>query len=272
MAVIAFPRRTTPALVREPFFVQISDTHLFCDPNARLWDVAPDAMLDRALEEVETLGKPAFILVTGDCSGDGSAESYERLAAKMRRLGAPAYYVPGNHDDSGTMARVLLGKELGARQKLTQTFDAFGWRFILLDSAVPGEDGGELGDSQRAWLRATLAAQPQTRTIVVVHHNPMPVGSLWLDSMTLADGNALNAIVDTSSQVRAVLFGHVHQVFESRSNGTQYLSAPSTFFQFKPNSQLFGKDDRPGGARVVRLNGDTLRTAVLRFGERLPPI
>jgi 3',5'-cyclic-AMP phosphodiesterase len=272
MSVVPFPRRNNGALVREPFFVQISDTHLFGDPSARLWDVAPDPMLDRALEELETLGKPAFMLVTGDCSSDGSLESYQRLAEKLSRFGVPIYYVPGNHDDPAAMARVFLGKDLPAHAKLTQTFEALGWRFVLLDSSVPGEDGGELGDAQRAWLRATLAAQPQVRTIVVVHHNPMPVGSAWLDPMTIADANALNAIVETSSQVRAVLFGHVHQVFESRLNGAQYLSAPSTFFQFKPNSPRFGKDDRPPGVRVVRLNGDTLRTAVYRFGERLPPI
>jgi 3',5'-cyclic-AMP phosphodiesterase len=272
MSVVAFPRRNDVAVVREPFFVQISDTHLFSDPSTRLWDVAPDPMLDRALEELQTLGNPSFILVTGDCSSDGSIDSYQRLERKLDRFGVPVYYLPGNHDDPAVMARLYLGRELPANAKLTQTFDALGWRFVLLDSSVKGEDGGELGDAQRAWLRATLAAQPQTHTIVVVHHNPMPVGSAWLDPMMIADANALNAIIETSSQVRAVLFGHVHQVFESRLNGAQYLSAPSTFFQFKPNAARFGQDDRPPGVRVVRLGNDVLRTAVYRFGERLPPL
>jgi Icc protein len=265
-------RRKSPALVREPFFVQISDTHLFRDPSTRLWDVAPDPMLDRALEELGKLGKPAFLLVTGDCSSDGSRESYERLAAKLAPFDVPVHYIPGNHDDAVAMARIFLGKELPPRGKLMQTFDALGWRFVLLDSSIPGEDGGELGDEQRAWLRTTLAADPSMQTIVVVHHNPMPVGSQWLDPMTIADANALNAIIETSSQVRAVLFGHIHQVFESRLDGAQYLSAPSTFFQFKPNSPRFGKDDRPPGVRIVRLNGSTVRSAVYRFGEQVPPV
>lgn len=265
-------RRNKPAVVREPFFVQISDTHLFRDPSTKLWDVAPDPMLDRALEELGKLGRPAFFLVTGDCSSDGSTDSYRRLDEKMHRFGVPVYYVPGNHDDAMSMAQIFLGRELPVREKLTQTFEALGWRFVLLDSSVPGEDGGELGDAQRAWLRATLAAAPNTSTIVVVHHNPMPVGSAWLDPMTIADANALNAILETSSQVRAVLFGHVHQVFETRRNGAQYLSAPSTFFQFKPNSARFGRDDRPPGFRVVRLNGQTVRSAVYRFGQPLPPM
>ncbi|GEM_PF-148441 len=264
---------TTAALVREPFFIQISDTHLFEDPATKLWDVAPDPMLDRALEELGKLdGKPAFVIVSGDCSSDGSVGSYKRLGEKIATLGVPVYYIPGNHDDPQVLSQVLCGKELPPKEKMTQCFDAFGWRFILLDSSVPGEDGGALGDAQRAWLRTTLAAEPRTPTIVIVHHNPLPTGSAWLDPMTIADANALMAILDTSSQVRAVLFGHIHQAFEANRDGAQYLSAPSTFFQFKPNSPRFGKDERPAGARIVRLNGDTVRSAVMRFGEPLPPI
>lgn len=260
-------------LVREPFFVQISDTHLFDDPRRKLWDVAPDPLLDRALESLSALDtRPAFVLVTGDCSADGSPDSYRRLAQKVARLGVPVHYIPGNHDDRELLAKILVGRPLAGQQKLTQTFDAFGWRFVLLDSSVPGEDVGALGDAQRAWLRTTLAAAPNVPTIVVVHHNPLPVGSEWLDPMMIADSNALHAILDTSAQVRAVLFGHVHQVFEMQRNGAQYLSAPSTFFQFKPNSKHFGRDTRPAGARIVRLNGDRLRSVVMRFGEPLPPI
>jgi len=260
-------------LVREPFFVQLSDTHLFKDPRRKLWDVAPDPLLDRALESLRELDhRPAFVLVTGDCSSDGSPDSYQRLAEKVAQLGVPVYYIPGNHDDAALMSELLLGRDLPKHHKLTQSFEAFGWRFILLDSSVPGEDTGALGDEQRAWLRTTLAAQPNTPTIVVVHHNPLPVGSAWLDPMMIADANALNAILDTSAQVRAVLFGHVHQVFETQRNGAEYLSAPSTFFQFKPKSAHFGRDLKPGGARIVRLNGDRLRSAVMRFGEPLPAI
>jgi 3',5'-cyclic-AMP phosphodiesterase len=261
------------ALVREPFFIQISDTHLFEDPTAKLWDVAPEPMLDRALEELNKLdGRPAFIIVSGDCSSDGSIASYERLGQKIGHLGVPVFYLPGNHDDPQILSRILCGRELPPKEKLTQSFEAHGWRFILLDSSVPGEDGGALGDAQRAWLRTTLAAEPRTPTIINVHHNPIPVGSAWLDPMTIADANALSAILDTSTQVRAVLFGHVHQVFETNRDGAQYLSAPSTFFQFKPNSLRFGKDERPAGVRIVRLNGDTVRSAIYRFGEPLPPI
>lgn len=255
---------------RKPFFVQISDTHLFEDPRHRLWDIAPDPLLDVAIDEVCALGeRPEFVLVSGDCSADGSLASYRRLAKKLERIPAPKYYVPGNHDDVAVMARVLLGADPPGKEKLVQTFAACGWRFVLLDSSVPGEDSGNIGDAQRAWLRETLAAHAAAPTIVAVHHNPLPVGSRWLDSMTIADAGALVAILDTAPQVRAVVFGHVHQEFEAERNGTLYLGAPSTFFQFKPLSNDFAQDHVAGGVRLLRLGDNRVLSAVLRFTEPL---
>lgn len=255
---------------RRPFFVQISDTHLFADPSRRLWSIAPDPLLDIAIDDVCALGeRPEFVLVSGDCSGDGSVASYRRLASKLERIPAPKYYIPGNHDYANVMSEVLLGAAPPGKEKLVQTFETCGWRFVLLDSAVPDEDGGSIGDAQRAWLRETLTAHASTPTIVAVHHNPLPVGSRWLDAMTIADAGALVAILDTSPQVRAVLFGHVHQEFEVERGGTLYLGAPSTFFQFKPLSNDFAQDHLPGGVRVLRLGHNRVLSAVLRFSEQI---
>jgi len=254
----------------EKFFIQISDTHLFEDPQARLWDVAPDPMLDRALHALgEIVQRAAFVLVTGDCSADGSPASYRRLAQKLSALNVPVHYMPGNHDDAATMSRVLLARDLKAGEKLSQTFEACGWRFILLDSSIRGQESGGLGASQRAWLRESLAAAKGVPTIVCVHHNPLPVGSAWLDPMMIADADGLLEILDASPHVRAVLFGHVHQVFEEQRDGTHYLSAPSTFFQFKPNSQDFERDDRQPGVRLIGLDAQAMTTTVWRLGERL---
>lgn len=259
--------------VPAPFFIQLSDTHLFEDAATKLWDVAPDQALDGAIDALAQLsGKPSFILVTGDCSADGTQASYLRLAGKLQRLGAPAYYLPGNHDDATRMARLLAGRSIGPGDKLMQDFDADGWRFVLLDSSVQGQDWGALGKEQIDWLRDALAQKPDVPTMVVVHHNPVPVGSAWLDTMTIADADDLLPILDAAPQVRAVLYGHVHQELEQRRGAVKYLSAPSTFFQFKPKAPTFGPDDVPDGARIVHLEPQTFTTAVLRFGEPLPPL
>jgi Icc protein len=251
---------------RKPYFIQISDTHLFADPAAKLWDVAPDPQLDIVIDTLAaTAPEPEFVIVTGDCSADGSPESYRRLREKIARLTATAYYLPGNHDDAPYMARFLADRTLARFEKFTQAFDASGWRFILLDSSVAGEDGGSIGNDQREWLRARLARDPKMPTVVAMHHNPLPVGSRWLDTMTISDAPALLAVLDTAPHVKLVLFGHVHQEFEVRRGATSYVSAPSTFFQFKPHAAEFGQDEaRAPGARIVRLGEATTAGTIVR--------
>ncbi|MBC5824160.1 MAG: phosphodiesterase [Candidatus Eremiobacteraeota bacterium] len=257
---------------RKPFFIQISDTHLFEDPAARLWDVAPDAMLDRTLDVLlAAAADPEFVLVTGDCSGDGSRQSYLRLRDKLNGLSAPVHYLPGNHDDPVLMAKLFAGRELAPHAKLVQVFDTCGWRLILLDSAVPGQDGGCIGSDQRIWLGKTLEAAPLTPTIVAMHHNPLPVGSAWLDAMTIADAEPLLKILDGAAQVKSVLFGHIHQQFDVRRNGTAYMSVPSTFFQFKPRSPEFAGDrGSQAAARIVSLSGDRADTVLVGADGSMP--
>lgn len=252
-------------IANKPYFVQLSDTHLFADATQTLWGVSPDRELDRvvaALLAMET--PPAFALVTGDCSGDGSETSYRRLAEKLRPLNAPVYYTPGNHDDPSLMAKLFSRRTLGAGEKLTQVMQSGGWRFVLLDSSVAGQDQGTLGDDQLAWLRDTLAKEPKVATMVIVHHNPLPIGSKWLDTMTISDARELLEILDAAPQVRAVLYGHVHQEYATKRGPTAYMSAPSTFFQFKPGAPSFCSDGLPPGARLVDLNGASFSTSILR--------
>src|SRR5437660_11082192 len=139
--------------VKKPYAIQISDTHLFEDPAARLWAVEPEEHLDRVIDVLcATAPAPELVLVTGDCSADGSVASYERLGQKLARLNAPAYYLPGNHDDAALMARMLMNRTLD-KEKLCFTVDALGWRIVMLDSSVRGEDAGCIGNAQREWLR-----------------------------------------------------------------------------------------------------------------------
>lgn len=251
------------------YFIQFTDTHLFADPTETLWEVSPDARLDETVHAVaEIRGRPRFILVTGDCSADGSDASYGRLAEKLAIFSAPIYYLPGNHDDPACLAKMLSSGSLNDNGKLTQTFEDNGWRFVLLDSAIPNEDGGELGHAQLAWLRRQLHDHAKTPTIIAVHHAPMPVGSPWLDEMKLVDGPQLIETIDAAPQVRAVLFGHVHQIFETHRQQTLYASAPSTFFQFAPGSVDFAGDGANPGARIVELrDGGSFNSFVVRVND-----
>jgi Icc protein len=90
-----------------------------------------------------------------------------------------------------------------------------------------------------------------------------------MDTMMVANADAFQAVVGRHPQVRAVVFGHIHQAFDNRIRGVRYLGAPSTCAQFLPGAAESAVDERPPGYRWLRLGRDgRVETGV----ERVPPV
>ena len=66
-------------------------------------------------------------------------------------------------------------------------------------------------------------------------------------------------------QVKAVLWGHVHQEFDQQAAGIRWLATPSTCIQFTPRSADFAVEEKAPGYRWLRLYADgQLETGVSR--------
>ena len=143
------------------------------------------------------------------------------------------------------------------------------WQFVLLDSSFPGTPDGHLASGELALLDTVLATDPELHTLVCLHHNPLPVGSGWLDTMTVSNGEALFAVLDRYPQVRAVVWGHIHSEFVSRRGNVQLLAARRRpRVQFKPDAPEPQVDNFPPGYRWFELYPDgALKTGV----ERVAP-
>ncbi len=251
-------RRSADALL-----VQLTDTHLCAQPGTRLRGIDPE----RTLAAVVALATPWLqradhVVLTGDLTHDGSVAGARRLGALLEPFGAPISHLPGNHDDPATLCAALGGQpEAWPRCVRIQ-----GWDLILLNSHVPGQEGGWLGAPQRDQLAAWLDDAPQRPTLVALHHHPVPVGSAWMDAMVLADGDALMELLRPRPWVRGVLFGHVHQRFEAREGQLSVLGSPSTCMQFEPRSTTSHSDRRLPGFRWLKLRADgTLESGVERI-------
>jgi 3',5'-cyclic-AMP phosphodiesterase len=86
-----------------------------------------------------------------------------------------------------------------------------------------------------------------------------------MDSIGLRNPEALFAVLDRFPQVRAVLWGHVHQEYDQLRNGVRLLASPSTCIQFAPDSVEFKVDSTAPGYRWLRLHADgRLETGVSR--------
>lgn len=249
-----------PARVR---IIQITDTHLFVDSDGRLLGLNTqdsfEAVLARALAEAPAAD---LILVTGDLAQEPDAATYARLAAEFARFGKPVFWLPGNHDEAVLMRSAFVGPPIHAQKQIL----AGQWQILMLDSSVPDKVYGELSEDQLDFLDQALSQYPERYALVVLHHQPVSVGSRWLDGIGLQNSEALFAVLAHHAQVRLVLWGHVHQEFDASHAGLRLLATPSSCVQFKPGSEDFSAGDEAPGYRVLELAADgACDTAVRRI-------
>lgn len=237
------------ANAREVNLVQITDTHLFGDPDARLRGVASlpalRAVLDLARADIAAADA---VLVTGDLVQDDPA-GYAAFRECFRDLGRPVLVIAGNHDLKAPMRAALADEPF----LIDGHFDVAGWRIVMLDSAVEGRASGEIAAAELARLDRALGEAGDRHALVCLHHHPVPLDSRWLDQVALTNAADFLQVIDRHRNVRGIVFGHVHQAWESRHGDVRVLGTPSTCAQFLPGSERFQVDPRPPAYRQLTL-------------------
>ncbi len=244
--------------------LQVTDLHLKTQPGSRVWGVDVDAGLSAVLAHIrEKHPVVDFILATGDLVGD-DPEAYTRVRQALEPLDVPVHCLPGNHDFPAALGRRLHDGPVRWQRHVV----AGDWQFVLLDSSFPGTPEGHLAPGELALLDTVLAMDPERHAMICLHHNPVPIDTPWLDTMTVGNGEALFAVLDRYPQVRAVVWGHIHAEFSGRHGAVHLLAAPATCVQFKPGTPEPQVDERPPGYRWFELHPDgRLETGV----ERVEP-
>jgi Icc protein len=244
--------------------VQISDMHLLADEEPLL-GVNTTESYKAVLQAIKSDAvAPDLLLLTGDISQDETPASYIKIAEALTLLEAPAYYIRGNHDDHAAMASVYPRDTILEDKHIVLPH----WHLILLQSQKPNAVEGYLESSQLTFLEDCLQVYPERHAIVVFHHHPIEIASRWADEIGLQNADALWSVLANYPAVKAILFGHIHQQFESNKNGIACYSAPSTCFQFKPKAEKFGLDPLSQGYRWLNLHADGhIETGVTRLPE-----
>ncbi len=242
--------------------VQITDSHLFAEADGRLLGLNTRDSLRLVVEQVlAEQPRIDLMLATGDLSQDGSLESYEAFAQETAAIQAPARWFAGNHDEPLVMADAAQNTDL-----MAPVLDIGQWRITLLDSSVSGSVPGYLADDQLQLLAQALSEAPERHHLVCLHHHPVSIDCAWMEPIGLRNPHALFEVLDRFPQVRAVLWGHIHQEYVGERNGVQLLASPSTCIQFAPRSVDFQLDTLAPGYRWLRLHADgTLETGVSRL-------
>jgi Icc protein len=242
-----------------------TDPHLYGSATEALRGVATLPALKAALASAQGRDwPPDALLVTGDIVQDDPA-GYPHFRRLFGALEVPVLCIPGNHDEPQAMRRALAGPPfvLGGHVDLGR------WRVVLLDSCLPGSASGRLSPESLSALDAALRSAGKRHCLVCLHHHPVPMASRWLDRVGLENAPEFLATVDRHQNVRAILWGHVHQTHDALRKGVRLLATPSTCAQFLPGSDDFAVDVRPPAYRTLELRPDgSLLTEVVWLDQR----
>jgi Icc protein len=242
---------------------QISDCHLSADPQQEYRGIKPHKNLKILMHKVKA-AQPDLILASGDLSEDGTRASYRFLQQYLHIENVPVLALPGNHDDAERLAETYPDSPVG-----NISVSGHGpWQIIRLNSCLPGKHEGRLSERALADLEQLLGNGDQKPRLIAVHHQPVSTGSPWIDKYPLLEPEIFLNLVDRSNEVKAVLWGHVHQEFASERNGTLMLGCPSSAINGIPGAQKFTADTSGPAFRWLELGeGGTIQTGITLEGS-----
>lgn len=257
-------RKTSGQVVQ---ILQITDFHIRARPGDTLLGVDTEASFRDTLAAALADGSRTDIaLLTGDLVQDPVPATYQRLREHLSALPCPAYCLPGNHDDPSLMTRLLTNERIHCAPQVLLDH----WQIICLDSTVPRSPVGHLASDQLDLLSRLLDEQPGRHALIALHHHPAPSGSVWMDTMQIDNSKDFFSRLKGYSQVRGIVFGHIHQALDLDHQGVSILGAPSTCFQFKPLQTEFALDAIPPGYRRIELHPDGQIRSAIRRSATLP--
>jgi 3',5'-cyclic AMP phosphodiesterase CpdA len=180
-----------------------------------------------------------------DARSDEVAPRWDAYTTMARAIEAEHHAVIGNHDlvaarpkDGSAPApdpRLDFKRHLGV-SRTYGTFDALGYRFVLLDSlrisGAPQMYDGWVSSEQMDWIRQLLSRTPADQPIVVVVHMPL-LTAFYAATEGATVGAPRNRVVINNTEVLGlfaehnlilVLQGHLHVSEAVQWRGTTFLT------------------------------------------------
>ena len=104
---------------------------------------------------------------------------------------------------------------------------------------------------------------------VFMHHNAVPVHSLWQDNIMLDNAQEFTHLIASNPQVKAVICGHVHQKLDRFVGANRFLATPSSAVQFACQQPKFKVQEELGpGLRLLTLLKDgQVKTKIQRLAK-----
>lgn len=224
--------------------LQMSDLHTEANRGLAYGVADTAAMLEEAVAHVKRLRqRPDCMVITGDLASSGRPGAYAIVRAALEQLDIPLYVVPGNHDRRSTL-REYLGPwcpaDPAVAPYLCYTVEQGPVRLVMLDTSRPGSHSGHLDPPVLDWLEKTLAAAPDTPTLMFMHHPPYPSGMGVMDE-PFENADLLAALLRNHPRVR-LCCGHLHRALSTVWAGRTCVGAPAVAMQMEMDLSPEGGD------------------------------
>ncbi|AWI08158.1 metallophosphoesterase family protein [Ereboglobus luteus] len=216
-----------------------------------------------------------YAIVAGDMTDYGHSRQYKDFARAVKRGGLPVYACVGNHDTFSQKSREHIADFIpklfpDGPEKTDYAFTRAPLRFIVLDGSWwRGKDGSvtdhrtggrgtSLRDGALDWLRATLAADTKTPTIVVSHYEFYLARGVSSSGCDLGDpllNKDVMDILEATPNVIATFNGHFHNNEVAVRNGIVCIQTPA-FVEW------------PNAYRVFRVYADRVEWEMRQISNR----
>jgi Icc protein len=268
---------------------QITDVHVGFEPGN------PNELNCQRFEQMlrhlhEGPNRPDLLVISGDLTDNGDAESYQRFADAIKPCAFPVHLGLGNHD---------LRDNFSAQFPLVPTVSGFvqyvveldGLRLIMLDTLEIGRHAGAFCDIRANWLRDRLMEAPDVPTIIIMHHPPIEIGIEWMTTDASEPWVARFAdVIDDFSNIKGILCGHIHRPISANWRGKLVTVCASTAPQVVLDLSSIDADVPDNRAMIVAeppactlhwWNGRDLithfdiaesRPTLARYNEKLQPL
>ena len=234
--------------------IHMSDLHLTKE-GVPIWDTNTMDHFNKSIEIIRGMKDIDAIVVTGDISNDGSEWTYRYADRLFSSLGIPTYCCPGNHDS----LKVMLNEyKPSFYQVLPPSCKIKGWKLVMLNSVVPADEDpdqnkarGFLSDESLDYVIQEL--EEGLPTIIALHHPPLEPGG-WLNRRLLDNRETFNQIIQSYSNARLVIYGHIYYFTDVQIGHIRYSSSTSVGFAFDKDLPKFQIADGLEGFSLIEID------------------
>ena len=239
--------------------IQITDFHLTENKKTKVRGCSTNKSFAKIVAFIAANENPDFVVSSGDISNDGTKKSYVTYQKEIELFKKPVFTILGNHDNHNNF-QTVFGTKLPAVEKITLSET---WLMIAIDSTAINKESGHITRQQLLSLRKLIESNKNKSLLICLHHQPIKMG-FWIDEVGLENANQFIASIANQSNIKAVLWGHVHHESESKLQSIKMLSTPSTCYQFLESTEK-PDTNKPGYRKINLFESGKLETKVVRI-------